>query len=181
MKVFISWSGENSHKIATALHDWLPYIIQAIRPFMSSGDIFKGERWSDVLAKELEDTQFGIICLTPSNIDAPWLNFEAGALSKCIDRSSLSPFLFQVRPNEVEGPLAMFQSTIFAKEDVFNLLTSINQRLESTRRLDLTLLRQTFETWWPRLELALRQATHSHESATGYDCYTIPVISLQYS
>ena len=53
MKVFISWSGENSHKVATALHDWLPYIIQAVKPFMSSGDILKGERWTDVLAREL--------------------------------------------------------------------------------------------------------------------------------
>ena len=113
MKVFISWSGETSHKVAIALHDWLPYIIQAVKPFMSSGDIFKGERWSDVLAKELEDTQFGIICVTPSNIKAPWLNFEAGALSKSVDRSFLFPFLSQINPHELEGPLALFQITIF--------------------------------------------------------------------
>ena len=169
MKVFISWSGENSHKIASALHDWLPYIIQAIRPFMSSEGIFKGERWSEVLTKELEDTQFGIICVTPSNIKAPWLNFEAGALSKSVDRSFLFPFLSQINPHELEGPLALFQSTIFSKEDIFNLITSINERLEPAIRLDLALLRYTFETWWPQLERALRQATQMHESTTGYD------------
>jgi TIR domain len=183
MKVFISWSGENSHKVATALHDWLPYIIQAVKPFISSGDILKGERWTDVLANELEDTRFGIICLTSSNIESPWLHFEAGALSKSIDRSSLSPFLFQVKPSDVEGPLAMFQSTVFEKEDIFNLLTSINQRLEPPRRLDITLLRHTFETWWPQLEWALRQATQKHESATGYDWLYHPsdILPLQLS
>jgi hypothetical protein len=171
MKVFISWSGEKSHNVATVLHDWLPYIIQVIKPFMSSGDILKGERWGDVLAKELEDTQFGIICLTPSNIKAPWLSFEAGALSKSIDRSFLSPFLFQVKPTDIEGPLAQFQTTTFEKEDVFNLLISINNRLESDTRLELALLRRTFETWWPQLEEALfeLQRTYEHESTTGYD------------
>lgn len=171
MKVFISWSGDKSHKVVTVLHDWLPYIIQVVKPFMSSGDILKGERWGDVLAKELEDTQFGIICLTPSNIRAPWLSFEAGALSKSIDRSLLSPFLFQVKPDEIEGPLAQFQTTTFTKEDVFNLLTSINNRLGSDIRLELALLRRTFETWWPQLEEALTelQSTHEHESTTGYD------------
>jgi hypothetical protein len=71
MKVFISWSGEMSHKVANVLRDWLPYVIQAVDPFVSSGDINKGERWGDVLAEELEDTEFGIICLTPYNVKAP--------------------------------------------------------------------------------------------------------------
>ena len=169
MKVFISWSGENSHKVACALRDWLPYMIQAIKPFVSTGDTCKGERWSDVLAKHLEDTQFGIICLTPSNVKASWLNFEAGALSKSIGQSSLSPLLFHIKPDELKGPLALFQSTTFSKEDIFNLLTTINNKLNPAARLDLALLRHTFEMWWPHLERALLQATQKHESATGYD------------
>jgi hypothetical protein len=170
MKVFISWSGEKSHQVATALHDWLPYIIQTLKPFVSSEDILKGGRWGDVLAKELEGTQFGIICLTPSNIKAPWLNFEAGALSKSVDRSFLSPVLFQVRPDEVEGPLAQFQTTPCEKEDIFNLLISINDKLAPDIRLELVLLRHTFEAWWPQLENVLLniQGIREHENVTGY-------------
>jgi hypothetical protein len=50
MKVFISWSGQQSRDIAIELRRWLPYIIQPIKPFLSSGDIRSGKRWSDVLA-----------------------------------------------------------------------------------------------------------------------------------
>lgn len=169
MKVFISWSGEKSHKVATALHAWLPYVIQAVKPIMSSSDISKGDRWSEKLARRLENTQFGIVVLTPSNLKAPWLNFEAGALSKFVDNSSLSPFLFQVRPENVEGPLTQFQITNFVEEDVFSLLASINNKLEPEARLNPALLKKTFETWWPDFKAAVEQASETHECTTGYE------------
>ena len=94
MKVFISWSGEKSHKIANILREWMPCVIQSIKPYVSSKDIDKGARWSTDIAKELEDSYFGIICVTKSNINAPWINFEAGALSKAVAaRPALQPRL----------------------------------------------------------------------------------------
>ncbi len=50
MKVFLSWSGEASQAVATALHNWLPSIITPIKPFMSSADINAGDKWRDDLS-----------------------------------------------------------------------------------------------------------------------------------
>ena len=74
MKVFLSWSGKTSREVAQAFHDWLPFVIQAVRPFISTGDIDKGKRWTDVLASELNETGYGILVVTPDNMDKPWLH-----------------------------------------------------------------------------------------------------------
>ena len=67
MKVFLSWSGDKSREVALILNEWLPNVMQWVKPFMSAEDIKKGARWSADVAKELEDTNFGIICVTPDN------------------------------------------------------------------------------------------------------------------
>ena len=87
MKVFICWSGSVSRRIAKSIHDWLPNIIQNVEPFMSTEDIEKGARWLSTVHTELQDCHFGMICLTPENLGSQWIHFEAGALSKFIDRS----------------------------------------------------------------------------------------------
>ncbi|HST55234.1 MAG TPA: toll/interleukin-1 receptor domain-containing protein [Solirubrobacteraceae bacterium] len=154
MKVFISWSGTQSHKVAIALRDWLPSVLQIVEPYVSSEDIDKGARWSTDISKELEDSSFGIICVTPENIAAPWVNFEAGALSKSLDRSRVAPFLFAVDRTAVQGPLLQFQSTLIEENDVKKLLQSINKACED-HALDERRLSEIFEVWWPRLKGSL--------------------------
>src|SRR5262245_56303342 len=105
MKIFLSWSGEVSHQVAKVLDGWLPCVIQGVDTFLSS-DISKGDRWNDVLADELKESEYGIICVTPFNIYKAWMNFEAGALSKVISRAAVIPFLFHVMPDELVGPLS---------------------------------------------------------------------------
>ncbi|GLH70799.1 hypothetical protein GETHPA_23320 [Geothrix rubra] len=154
MKVFISWSGTTSHKVALALRDWLPSVIQTLKPYVSSEDIDKGARWSSDIAGELDASSFGILCLTKDNIEAPWLNFEAGALSKSIDKSRVCPFLFRVDRSDVEGPVLQFQSTIHNHDDVLKLVKSLNNACQSDI-LDEIRLEKSFEVWWPRLQEAL--------------------------
>lgn len=68
MKVFISWSGPRSKAVAEALRDWLPDVMQALKPWVSSEDIRKGKQWNLELTRELEGTHVGVICLTPENL-----------------------------------------------------------------------------------------------------------------
>jgi TIR domain-containing protein len=158
MKIFLSWSGERSRTIAGALNDWLKRVIQAVKPFYSP-DIEKGSNWSNKLDDALEGTRFGIICLTPDNLDSTWIHYEAGALSKTQD-AVIWTFLHGVSMGNVRLPLGKFQHTIAEKEDVFKMLTSINSRLADVRgeSLDDAILRESFEQHWPTLEEKLKAA-----------------------
>ena len=156
MKVFISWSGNKSHHVALVFRDWLPSVIQSIKPYVSSEDIDKGARWSTDIATELENSTFGILCVTKDNINAPWLSFEAGALSKTMDKSFVSPFLFDIKRSEVDGPILQFQSTIFQKEDIHKLLKSLNKACGEAS-IPEAMLNKAFEVWYPTLEEELNK------------------------
>lgn len=151
MKVFISWSGDQSRDVAHALKEWLPAVIQAVRPYFSPADIEKGARWSSEIAKELEQSRIGVICLTKSNLSAPWIMFEAGALAKSMEKSRVIPLLLGVDPSELFGPLTQFQASGFNKEEVRKLLKSINSAL-TEGNLEPDVLNAVFEKWWPDLE-----------------------------
>jgi hypothetical protein len=154
MKVFLSWSGDLSHSVALILRDWLPSVIQDVDPYVSSEDIDKGTRWSTDIAKELEASAYGILCITPENLVAPWIHFEAGALSKQIDKSRVCPFLFRVKRAQVDGPLLQFQSTIYDHEDVNKLIASLNNAM-GPKKLEEQRLSAAFDVWWPLLQQKL--------------------------
>jgi hypothetical protein len=160
MKVFLSWSGNLSHKTALIFRDWLPSVIQSIVPYVSSEDIDKGARWSTDIAKELENSTYGILCVTKENVHAPWLTFEAGALSKTMDKAAVSPFLFDIKRSEVSGPILQFQSTIFEKEDLRKLLASLNKACGAETLTDER-LEKAFSVWYPTLENQLNDLLKS--------------------
>ena len=118
MKVFLSWSGPRSKAVADAFAWWLPQVIQAIDPSISS-DIDKGKRWSDEISNQLEETKLGIICLTQDNLKAPWLLFEAGALWKA-KGASVCTFLLDVAPTAVNWARRL-ESRPFAARKVGHL------------------------------------------------------------
>ena len=90
----MSWSGEKSQKIGKALNDWLPSVLQFVRPFYSPDDIDKGTKWVSELSNKLSECDIGIICLTGDNLNKPWILFEAGALSKRLAGSNVCTVLF---------------------------------------------------------------------------------------
>lgn len=154
MEVFISWSGERSEAVATALHGWMPQVIQRMKPWLSPADIEKGARWHSEIAVHLNDSRVGICCLTPENLDAPWLIFEAGAMSKQLDKPFVCTFLFDLKPTDVREPLAQFQATRAEKADTLKLMLTLDRAL-GENPLGEARLTTAFEQWWPRLETAL--------------------------
>lgn len=148
MKVFISWSGELSNQIAKELSIWLPSIIQSVEVFYSPEDIKKGENWDARLTSELENSDFGIVCLTSENVMAPWIHFEAGALSKKFD-SKVAAIMVDVVTSDIQGPLSRFQATKLEKEDFYKLIKDINE--ESGNKIDESILKNTFDAIWEKM------------------------------
>lgn len=149
-KVFISWSGDLSRKLAEVIRDWIPSVLQNVSPYFTPSDIEKGSRWSSEIASELEKSKVGIICITRFNLNSSWILFEAGALSKSLQKTNVCPILFGLSNTDVEGPLKQFQTTTFEKNDFSKLMSAINNQLGESK-LPAKTLDKVFDKWWPDL------------------------------
>lgn len=155
MKVFLSWSGTRSQALARAIREWLPDVLPTAEPWMSDTDIHAFSRWSKELGEVLEDCSLAILCLTPDNVDAPWVLFEAGAVSKVLSESSVCPLLFGVTAAELSGPLAQFQAVQCDRGGLLSLCKGLNTRLGDQRMTDERVVR-FFDRSWRTLESRLR-------------------------
>lgn len=153
MKIFLSWSGDASKAVATALREWLPLVLRDADPWLSHTDIAAGERWSVEVAKELEASNFGIICLTKDNLTAPWILFEAGAVAKRMIEGAVVPYLYGVEFSDITGPLSQFQGKKADKESTLAIVQAINAKGEKPE--DVVLLSKRFDLAWPDLEQRL--------------------------
>jgi hypothetical protein len=163
MKVFISWSGDPSRELAEALHDWLPLVLHYAEPWMSDVDIDAGDRWGQSVAKELDSTNFGVICVTRENVAAPWMLFEAGALAKSLDGAKVIPLLLDVDFKDISGPLAQFQAKKTDLNGISEIVQAINQASDTTDDRNRT--DQLFEALWPQLEETLSGISTAAEPA----------------
>jgi len=159
MKVFISWSGEGSKKLAESLRKWLPAVLQLVKPYFTPSDIEKGTRWNTEITKELESSVVGILCVTRDNLHSDWIMFEAGALSKSLDKAHVCPVLFGIQNADLAGPLRQFQTTEFEKEEIRKLVSVINTKLGDDK-LETTVFNSVFEKWWPELEVEVNTILH---------------------
>jgi hypothetical protein len=150
MRVFLSWSGEKSRRLAEALRDWLPNVHQQIEIFFSPNDIEKGAKWANEIEVQLRDTQYCIVCLTPEALQSAWINFESGAISKGIGQSRITPILFDITKSDVSGPLSLFQLADFEESEMLHVLKSVNASSEN--RLSDEILKRALERWWPDLK-----------------------------
>jgi hypothetical protein len=157
MNILISWSGEKSKAVATLLRDWLPSIVQMAKPWMSAADIRPGHQWSTELFNRLKNTNFGILCLTEQNLHAPWIQFEAGALSKSVGESKVIPYLIDVEPEVLIGsPLSHFQAVNADKDGTKALVKAIAESL-GEHSPEAGVIDKLFQRTWPGLSKKIAQ------------------------
>lgn len=149
MNVFISWSGERSGLLARALADLLPDAILDLKTWMSEHDIQAGSRWAHELDQQLESSNFGVLCLTPENMNSAWLLFEAGSLAKSISEGKVVPYRLNLDATNVPLPLAQFQGVDANEHGTRKLLQSLNAARKQP--VDAGRLERVFQRWWPDL------------------------------
>lgn len=151
MRIFASWSGERSKTAALGLKSLLQDLFEEAVQVFVSDHISPGEAWAQRLGTELEHSEFGILCLTQENFQAPWLLFEAGAIAKKFGTSRVVPYLIdELPPTSDRSPLAQFQHVRADRDGTYRLVGTINGIRESPKPEDR--LERSFARWWPDLE-----------------------------
>ena len=133
-----------------------------VDPWMSEVDIASGARGLEEIHRVLGAAQFGIILVTAENQYSPWLNYEAGAISRSLESAgNVVPLLIDLsRPAELTGPLAQFQARTMDKSGMRKLVSTLSTSL----RVDVSTALKRFEAFWPELEEDVRQARAASSS-----------------
>lgn len=157
LNIFISWSGRLALECTKVLREWLPKMFDHVDPWMSDSDIEAGDRSMDEIQSKLNESGFGIIVVTTENMGKPWLNFEAGALSKSFgdDTNRVVPLLVNFDDKyQLQGPINQFHAVMLDKEGASKLCDSIS----ATIGLDRAITRARFDWAWQDLETGIANA-----------------------
>ncbi|MGK7955998.1 MAG: methyltransferase domain-containing protein [Crocosphaera sp.] len=102
-QIFISWSGSLGKLIAEYLYSDL-FSYADLRPWISSHNIAVGSAWFEETKEALNNSDYGVVCLTPGASKKPWINFEIGWLYGKLNNCKIITF-----GEEIGNPLANLQ------------------------------------------------------------------------
>ncbi|MBE7495163.1 MAG: toll/interleukin-1 receptor domain-containing protein [Verrucomicrobiaceae bacterium] len=120
MNTYLSWSGEDSRKAASALRRVISEVAPNTIVFSGWEDIKAGEHWQRAMIEQLQQADMALFFITPSNLHSPWIHFEAGAI---VGRGlPIVPILVGVQPSQLSGPLNAYQSVSTSQESLSRLL-----------------------------------------------------------
>ncbi|CAB9506497.1 expressed unknown protein [Seminavis robusta] len=167
MKVFVSWSGERSKKVALIMFDWLKDLLPNAEPWMSARSVEAGQWWVGELQSSMQEAEFGILCLTPENLQSPWILFEAGALMMANNKNGTEgnakigrviPLLVGLRKAELTFPLAQFQAVESDRQGFWELALAANQSLavDESAEPSKVALNKKFAALWPTLQARIQ-------------------------
>ena len=132
MLLFIGWSGRTSEKIAKSLKRWIENVNPNVASFVSFEDISLGTNWRETLYQALEDTNYGILCVTPDNRNAPWLVFETAQMELAMRQHNpqgkpyIVPLLFCVESIDLPSLFSQYQSAKFNRDTMWRLVKETN-------------------------------------------------------
>ncbi len=127
-QVFISWASQPSGEIAILLKDWLLSLMDGLHVWQSDVDARLGERWSESLQVALTSTDYALLCVTPQNVDSPWLALEAGAAAMGRQVPTV-PLLFGMGVADLPSHLGFLQAAEATHENLARLGREVHNKL----------------------------------------------------
>ena len=169
LRVFVSYSGTTSRRVAEHLVEFIKNVL-SVSPWIG---IEAGNRWFGILTERLGEAVFGILCLTTENLTAPWIHFEAGALSRDVN-IPVVPFLFDILPKDVRDPLKQFQTVgCDDRNGVRTLIYSISRSCHIPS--DMAEINRSFDNYWNGFydQLVNLRSTFASLLAPDRPCYIV--------
>jgi hypothetical protein len=109
--VYLCWSKGLGRLLAERFHRWIKdQMGDYIDPFFSPEDIEVGRPWWESLRKEMKDNEHAILFMTREMAHAPWVIFEAGAISRNLAKSRIIPVMVDIETWDLPAPLQQLQN-----------------------------------------------------------------------
>jgi len=168
MKVFVSWSHVDSasHNAAELVHQLLPLLHDSWQPFVSSHNLKAGVLWLNELFTELENTNFGIVCISGEPSDWSWVLFEAGSLAKAFSSSRVVPLLIDIDPDQLPKPLKIFQAVTFDLHGLKALIETLCDACQFTPQTK-DIINSRLEVYWKQYKEEITKIIKSVKAPKG--------------
>ena len=171
MKIFISWAKPKSKKIASLIREFLEGLFHdQIEAWISDENIKTGDRPTVAISQALKECDKGIFCILKENYEAPWIMYEAGAISThehCTiseekDNCVIWPILFEDIPTEqlYKNPLYQFQFVEFSREKMYKFVQEVNYTINAFK--NVSTLEKQFGYYWDELNKGIQNILKEH-------------------
>ena len=133
--------------------EWLPAVLgRQVTSFLSFADIEKGEGWFDRLLNELGKADAALLCLTPENVDSPWMHFESGMVSR-MGRGKVFTYFLGTDASQIKDPLKQIQVTLSTESDTEKL----GMKLAALAQVPENETKKALAAGWERLAKVIRE------------------------
>lgn len=162
MIIFLGWSRSGKNYAEALKKFLLACFTKGVSVRISTG-LPKGSDWSDALFRQLKESNFGIMCLTPDS-DSAWLCYEAGILTSL--GAPVAPLLFTMSSAfPLPPPLAQKQETRFTKEEIRKLTDDIYDNFNLNALIYWDTYQTSFEMAWPEFAETVEKLTEEYRMA----------------
>ena len=162
MKLFISWSGERSQKVAEVVKEWVQTLFpKGIDVWLSSENMIPGRLSMPKIIKALKTSDYGIFCFVKDNCKSSWMMFEAGAISKQSDAAEAEGLYGIIFDGTIEDfrrtPFEQLQLTVFDKKSLDKMFKSINTKMGQAK-IEEHILSKNVDTTWSIYCVKIKEA-----------------------